>query len=92
MKYPRHACELDEPCSRKVVAAMLRSRRYSLLETRYRKDKGVVKLYMYDSWADPMQVHIGEFCDGQEPDWGAVYDAAMAVHEGRKSARNRYGD
>jgi len=37
-------------------------------------------------------VQIGEYQEGEEPDWSAIYDAAMAVHRERKANASRYGD
>lgn len=70
---------------------MLRNRHYKLEETRYKKDKGLVKVYMYDTWADPMFVKIGEYQEGSEPDWSAIYDAAMAWHLQTKREGTRFG-
>ena len=92
VKYPRHARDLSSDCDRKTVGSMLANRRYRLEETRYRKDKGLVRVFMFDPWAEPMMVQIGEYQDGDQPDWDAVYDAAMHIHEERKISRNRYGD
>jgi len=78
--YPRFSFELGEPCARRHLAAMLRGRSYRLHETRYKKDRGLVRVYMYDPWADPMLVLIGEYLAGEHPDWGVMYDAAMEVH------------
>ena len=78
------------PCTRRIVTKMLRNRGYSLHETAYKKDKGIVKLYMYDRWADPMLFPIGEYMNGFEPNWAAVYDRAMARHLHLKSNKSRY--
>lgn len=91
-RFPEHSYELTEPCTRNLVARMLRYRDYRLEITSYKKDKGLHKVYMFDSWADPMMVQIGEYQDGEEPDWSAIYDAAMAVHLERKANASRYGD
>ena len=90
-RYPDHASELWEPCTRKVVAAMLRNRGYQLHETRYKKDKGLVRVYMFDRWADPMMFLIGEYWDGEEPDWAMIYDAAIDRHLETKAEGTRYG-
>jgi hypothetical protein len=90
--YPRFAFELGEPCARRHLAAMLRGRGYRLEETRYKKDRGLVKVYMYDPWADPMLVMIGQYVVGEQPDWSVMYDAAMDIHLERKANGSRYGD
>lgn len=78
--FPDYSYQLGEPATRGLVRKMLRNRRYSLEETRYKKDKGLVKVYMVDPWADPMMFQIGEYYEGREPDWDAIYDAAMDRH------------
>jgi hypothetical protein len=90
--FPQFAFELTERCTRGLVSRMLRNRGYRLEITAYKKDKGLHKVYVYDPWADPMMVKIGEYQKGEEPDWEAMYDAAMALHLDRKANGTRYGD
>ena len=90
--FPLFAFELAEPCTRELLARMLRNRGYRLEETTYKKDKGTHKVYMHDRWADPMSVKIGEYRKGDEPNWEVMYDAAMALHIERKRGGTRYGE
>lgn len=90
--FPRFAADLEQECTRLKVAQMLRNRGYQLHETRYRRDRGLVRVYMADSWADPMLFQIGQYREGEASDWAAVYDAAMARHLHTKANHNRYGD
>lgn len=90
--FPRFASELTEPCTRALLVRMLRNRGYRLEITAYKKDKGLHKVYVFDSWADPMLVQIGIYQKGEEPDWEAMYDAAMALHLDRRLNGTRYGD
>ncbi|WP_198371140.1 hypothetical protein [Roseomonas rosulenta] len=90
--FPELASDLIERCTRELLARMLRQRRYRLEITTYKKDKGLHKVYMYDPWAEPMMIKIGEYYEGDEPDWEAMYDAAMALHLERKANRSRYGE
>ena len=78
--FPEYAFQFGEPCTRSLVSRMLRNRGYRLEVTSYKKDKGLHKVYMFDAWADPMLFKIGEYRDGEKPDWAAMYDAAMARH------------
>lgn len=92
-RFTEYAHQLGEPVTRKLLQTMLRYRHYSLEETRYKKDKGLVKVYMFDSWADPMAFQIGSYQEGEEPDWAAMYDAAMARHlENKEIGRDRWQD
>jgi hypothetical protein len=90
--FPRFAFELAEPCTRGLVARMLRNRGYRLEITANKKDRGLHTVYMYDPWADPMMVKLGEYWKGNEPDWDTIYDAAMELHLERKADGSRYGD
>lgn len=89
-EFPERSSDLVGPCTRKILQTMLRNRRYELQETALKKDHGIVKLYMLDCWANPMLFLIGEYLRGYEPDWGAVYDRAMARHLETKRNRSRY--
>lgn len=91
-RYPQFAFELGEPCTRRLLGSMLRNRGYKLSETRFKKDKGLVRVYMYDSWADPAMVLIGEYWTDETPDWAVMYDAAMAQHLETKADGTRYGE
>ena len=91
-QFPKNAWQLEESCTRTIVSRMLRNRGYRLESTRLKKDKGLVKVYMCDPWADPMMFKIGEFQSGDEPDWGAIYDAAMERHLETKENGTRYGE
>ena len=88
---PQCAFQLGEPCTRAIVGRMLRNRGYRLEITRYKKDKGLVKVYMLDPWADPMMFKIGEYPEGDEPDWAGMYDAAMERHLETKENGTLYG-
>jgi hypothetical protein len=90
-EYPESAAGLMGPCTRRIVQAMLRNRGWLLQETALKKDHGIVKLYMFDRWADPAMVKIGEHLKGFEPNWAAVYDRAMAHHLDTKHSHSRYG-
>jgi hypothetical protein len=70
---------------------MLRNRGYRLEETRFRRDRGLVRIYMADPWADPMLFQIGEYREGDAIEWAAVYDAAMTRHLETKANHSRYG-
>lgn len=87
--FPERAADLQEPCTKAVVRRMLANRRYILEETRYKKDKGRVMVYMLDRWADPALVKIGEYEEGGEANWALIYDEAMACHQRRKAAGTR---
>ncbi len=58
--FPQFATQLFEPCIRRLVARMLRNSACKLEITADKKDKGVHKVYVYDAWADPMLVQIGQ--------------------------------
>lgn len=88
----QYAFQLGEPCTRAVVGRMLRNRGYRLQITRFKKDRGLAKVYMFDRWADPMMFKIGEYQEGEEPDWAAMYDAAMERHLEAKEDGTRYGE
>ncbi|MBO9352870.1 hypothetical protein GG851_02605 [Bordetella petrii] len=91
-RYPEFAWQLNQPYTRALVTKMLRNRDYLLQITSLKKDKGLRRVYVFDRQADPMLVQVGTFHEGTEPDWEAIYDAAMALHLERKRTGTRYGE
>lgn len=79
-QFPERSSELTEPCTRGLVGQMLRNRGYRLEIAKYKKDRGLVRVYLYDRSAGPTMVQLGTYQTGDQPDWGSMYDAGMAYH------------